>query len=445
MEPFELDRAPYSKEAEMSLLGAILLDAGVLDEVLSLVSPDDFYEKENKQIFETLLLMQDAGLSIDYVTLMEQLKVAGYFEEDFTRRYILSLMDAVPTTKNAPAYAAIIHDKSVMRRLIEMSDEIRTHAALSDDEAKTLLEFAGQRIADLQNDKKGGSFVSIRDVMMEALMRLREMQSDPDAFLGMNVGFSELDRKLVGIQPSDLVFIAARPGMGKTSFALNIAQNVAHKTKKEVAIFSLEMSSAQLVERMISSEARVEAKRLKTGELQSDDWTKVTQAASALSESRIFINDASDITVGQMKSMCRRFKELGLVVIDYLQLMRSGAKPSENRVQEVSEISRSLKIMARELSVPVICLSQLSRAPEGRTDKRPQLSDLRESGSIEQDSDMVLMLFREDYYNKETEKQNVCEVIVTKNRHGETGKVELSWDGRYTRFDTIERKYEDEG
>ncbi|MBQ1375386.1 MAG: replicative DNA helicase, partial [Clostridia bacterium] len=280
MEPFELDRAPYSKEAEMSLLGAILLDAGVLDEVLSLVSPDDFYEKENKQIFETLLLMQDAGLSIDYVTLMEQLKVAGYFEEDFTRRYILSLMDAVPTTKNAPAYAAIIHDKSVMRRLIEMSDEIRTHAALSDDEAKTLLEFAGQRIADLQNDKKGGSFVSIRDVMMEALMRLREMQSDPDAFLGMNVGFSELDRKLVGIQPSDLVFIAARPGMGKTSFALNIAQNVAHKTKKEVAIFSLEMSAAQLVERMISSEARVEAKRLKTGELQSDDWTKVTQAAS---------------------------------------------------------------------------------------------------------------------------------------------------------------------
>ncbi|MBQ3379571.1 MAG: replicative DNA helicase [Clostridia bacterium] len=444
MESFDIERAPYSKEAEMSLLGAILLDANVLDEVVLLVSADDFYEKENRQIFETLLLMQDAGLTIDYVTLIEQMKLAGYYDEDFTLKYILSLMEAVPTTKNASSYAAIVRDKSMMRRLIDVSDEIRAHAALSDDEAKNLIDFAQQRIYELQNDKKTRGFVSIRDVMMESLMHLRELQSNPEAFLGLNVGFSALDMKLSGINPSDLVLIAARPGMGKTSFALNIAQNVARKTKKEVVIFSLEMSAMQLVQRMISSEARVEATRIKTGELKSEDWAKVTGAASALSECRIFINDSSAITVAEMKSLCRRFKNLGLVVIDYLQLMQSGLKRNENRVQEVSEISRSLKIMAKELSVPVICLSQLSRGPESRTDKRPQLSDLRESGAIEQDADMVLMLYREDYYNKETEKQNVCEVIVSKNRHGETGMIELSWDGRYTRFDTIEWKRTDE-
>ena len=444
MESFDIERAPYSKEAEMSLLGAILLDANVLDEVVLLVSADDFYEKENRQIFETLLLMQDAGLTIDYVTLIEQMKLAGYYDEDFTLKYILSLMEAVPTKKNASSYAAIVRDKSMMRRLIDVSDEIRAHAALSDDEAKNLIDFAQQRIYELQNDKKTRGFVSIRDVMMESLMHLRELQSNPEAFLGLNVGFSALDMKLSGINPSDLVLIAARPGMGKTSFALNIAQNVARKTKKEVVIFSLEMSAMQLVQRMISSEARVEATRIKTGELKSEDWAKVTGAASALSECRIFINDSSAITVAEMKSLCRRFKNLGLVVIDYLQLMQSGLKRNENRVQEVSEISRSLKIMAKELSVPVICLSQLSRGPESRTDKRPQLSDLRESGAIEQDADMVLMLYREDYYNKETEKQNVCEVIVSKNRHGETGMIELSWDGRYTRFDTIEWKRTDE-
>ncbi|MBR2743429.1 MAG: replicative DNA helicase [Clostridia bacterium] len=444
MQSFDSQRAPYSKEAEMSLLGAILLDADVLDEVVSKVSADDFYEKENKEIFETLLIMQDAGLSIDYVTLLEQLKLAGYYDEEFTRRYVLSLMEAVPTTKNAAVYAAIVRDKGTLRRLISVSDEIRSHAEISDEEAKKLLDLAQQRIYELQTDDKTRGFVSIRDVMMESLKRLREMQSDPEAFLGLNLGFSALDEKLTGINPSDLVIIAARPAMGKTSFAINIAQNVAKKTKKEVAVFSLEMSSIQLVERMIASEARVEASRIKTGELQSDDWRKVTEAASVLSESRIYINDSPNVTVLEMKSMCKRFKNLGLVIIDHMQLMQTGGKRNENRVQEVSEISRSLKIMAKELSVPVICLSQLSRGPESRTDKRPQLSELRESGSIEQDADMVLMLYREDYYNKETEKQNVCEVIIAKNRHGETGSVELSWDARYTRFDTIEWKREDE-
>lgn len=443
MEPFDFKRPPYSKEAEMSLLGAILLDGDVLDEVVSLVSVDDFFEKENKEIFETLLLMQDAGMNIDYVTLLEQLRQNGYYDEEITRRYVLSLIEAVPTTKNASTYANIIRDKSMMRRLIEVSDEIREHASLSDDEAKNLLDFAQQRLYELQNDGKTRGFVSIRDVMMESLMRLRAMQSDPDAFAGTKVGFPDLDMKLSGVNATDLILIAARPGMGKTSFALNIAHNVAVKTKKEVVIFSLEMSSMQLVERMISSEARVEAGLMKKGELKSEDWAKVTEAASVLSESRIYINDSSAITVLEMKSMCKRFKNLGLVVIDYLQLMQSGAKRNENRVQEVSEISRSLKVMAKELNVPIICLSQLSRGPESRQDKRPMLSDLRESGAIEQDADVVLMLYREDYYNKETENKNICEVNVSKNRHGETGDVKLAWDGRFTRFDSIEWKHSD--
>jgi len=439
MEPFAANRQPYSKEAEMSLLGAVLLEPSVLDEVISLISADDFFEKENKEIFETLLLMQDAGLDIDYVTLFEQLRLAGYYDEEITKKYVFSLMEAVPTTKNASVYAAIIRDKSMMRKLIGVADEVKEHAELSDDEAKHLLDFAQQRLYELQSDGKTRGFISIRDVMKESLSRLRAMQKDPDAFAGTKVGFYDLDMKLAGVNASDLILVAARPGMGKTSFALNIAYNVAVKTKKEVVIFSLEMSSGQLVERMISSEARVEATVMKRGELGRDDWINVTEAASALSESKIYINDSSAITVLEMKSMCRRFKNLGLIVIDYLQLMQSGAKRSDNRVQEVSEISRSLKIMAKELNVPIICLSQLSRGPESRTDKRPMLSDLRESGAIEQDADVVLMLYREDYYNKETEKKNICEVDVIKNRHGETGKVELAWDGRYTRFSSIEK------
>ena len=441
MDSFNL-QMPFSQEAEMSLLGALLIDKESVASIVEIISVNDFYIKENKEIFETILEMFNLNLSIDFVMLLDQLKLKGYYDENITKRYVMQLLDIVPSVSNVTNYAKIIKEKSLLRELIGVSEEIKDISMTSGDEFKNIMDLAEQRIYDISQNRQTKGFLKIKDVIFDSYQRLRILANDPTAFLGVPTGFSALDKRLIGLNNSDLLLIAARPGMGKTSFALNIAQNVATKTKKDVVIFSLEMSATQLVERMISSEAMVENERLKTGELSDDDWTKIARAASVLSGCNILIDDSSSISVLEMKGKCRRLKNLGLIVIDYLQLMQSG-KRSDNRVQEVSEISRSLKIMAKELNVPVICLSQLSRGPESRSDKRPMLSDLRESGAIEQDADVVLFLYRDDYYNKESEKRNICECIISKNRHGETGLIELEWLGQYTRFTTLEWARED--
>ncbi len=429
---------PFSLEAEQSVLGAILIDPSCMDHLAGILSAEDFMLEEHRDVFTAMQKMYLRSKTIDVVTLLDELVRDGVYDEAGGKDYIRLISEIVPSAANVKDYAEIVRDKSMLRALISACDDISTMAYSEQEDTAHLVEMAEQKIFAVAEGRENKGFTHIRDALVQVYDRLHLLAENKAEALGMPTGFSGLDRVLVGLGKSDLVLVGARPGMGKTSFAVNLATYAATTTKKSVCIFSLEMSAEQLITRVMSSEALIDSYRLRSGELNDEDWDKLAHAASRLSECEILIDDTTGITVTGMKAKLRRVKNLGMVVIDYLQLMQSDRR-IDNRVQEVAEISRGLKLLAKELQVPVICCAQLSRGPESRTDKRPMLSDLRDSGAIEQDADIVLFLYRDEYYKTEKdEPQNIAEVIVAKNRHGSTGNVKMGWFGQYTKFTTLE-------
>ena len=444
-----LRQAPHSPQAEQAVLGSMLIDPDCIKDVMDKLQPEDFYLRANRDIFETIYHMFVYSRPIDGVTVAGEMEKNGVYNDN-TRDYLLQLMDVTPTSANVMEYVQIVLDKSLMRQVAAAAGSITAMVQEGTGTAGDMLESAEQRVYAIRRGRSAQSMVTVSVVLQDVMAHLAELTASGGKTLpGLSTGLSAVDAKINGLNKSDLLLLAARPGMGKTSMALNVALSAARESGKTVAIFSLEMSREQLVTRLIASEGLVENTRLVTGNLRESDWQRIAEAASALSRMDIRIDDNPLLTVADMNAKCRRLDNLGLVVIDYLQLMTSaGGKgySGENRQQAVSDISRMLKIMAKELQVPVLCLSQLSRANEKRDDKRPMLSDLRESGAIEQDADIVMFLYRDDYYNKDSEKHNIAECIVAKNRHGETGKVELRWMPEYTAFGTLENRYgDDEG
>ena len=435
---------PHSLEAEQAVLGSMLIDSRSVAEVIGIVRPDDFFLQQNKEIYETIYSMFNFSETIDPVTVLEKMKVQG-LATDKTPEYLMQLMEITPTAANVGQYARIVRDRAMLRNLATAAGEIRETVLAGVGTPEEILESAEKKIYALRNGNAGETLQHIGVVMVGVFDRLDELSRSGNAFPGLSTGLHDLDRKINGLNKSDLLLIAARPGMGKTSLALNIALSVAKESAKTVAFFSLEMSREQLAMRLLSNESFVDNQKLLTGQLSEEDWTKIAIASSALSQTDIRVDDNPSISVAEMNAKCRRLPNLGLVLIDYLQLMTSAGtgqtSNNANRVQVVSDISRALKIMAKELNVPVICLSQLSRANESRTDKRPMLSDLRESGAIEQDADEVLFIYRDDYYNPNSEEKNVAEFIVAKNRHGETGTVKLQWLPQFTTFADREWKH----
>ena len=435
---------PHSLEAEQAVLGSMLIDSRSVAEVIGIVRPDDFFLQQNKEIYETIYSMFNFSETIDPVTVLEKMKVQG-LATGKTPEYLMQLMEITPTAANVGQYARIVRDRAMLRNLATAAGEIRETVLAGVGTPEEILESAEKKIYALRNGNAGETLQHIGVVMVGVFDRLDELSRSGNAFPGLSTGLHDLDKKINGLNKSDLLLIAARPGMGKTSLALNIALSVAKESAKTVAFFSLEMSREQLAMRLLSNESFVDNQKLLTGQLSEEDWTKIAIASSALSQTDIRVDDNPSISVAEMNAKCRRLPNLGLVLIDYLQLMTSAGtgqtSNNANRVQVVSDISRALKIMAKELNVPVICLSQLSRANESRTDKRPMLSDLRESGAIEQDADEVLFIYRDDYYHPDTPEKNVAEVIVAKNRHGETGTVKLQWLPQFTTFADREWKH----
>ena len=440
-----LSRAmPHSPEAEQAVLGSMLIDADCIKDVMDKLQPQDFYLQQNREIFETIYSMFIYSRPIDGVTVAREMEKNGVYRDD-TRAYLLQLMEVTPTSANVMEYADIIRDKALLRAMAKAAGDISAMVQEGVGTAGDLLTAAEQKIYAIRQGRGSQEMTTVGAVLNDVMEQLAKLTagSEPP---GLSTGLSAVDRKINGLNKSDLLLLAARPGMGKTSMALNVALSAAKSSGKTVAIFSLEMSKEQLVTRLLANEGLIENTRLSTGNLRESDWEKIAQAASVLNQTNIRIDDNPLLTVADMNAKCRRLENLGLVVIDYLQLMTSaGGKgySGENRQQAVADISRMLKIMAKELQVPVLCLSQLSRANEKREDKRPMLSDLRESGAIEQDADIVMFLYRDDYYNEDSEKRNIAECIVAKNRHGETGKVELRWMPDYTAFSTLENRYEE--
>ena len=429
--------------AEQSLLGSVLIDPASLNEVADLITAEDFYLTEHKQIYLAMRELFLTNNQIDVVTLIDMLVQKGIYEKSGGEDYLRTLTEAVPDALNVKDYARIIKEKSVLRQLIDACSEISEAAYSEQESVAGIIDHAENLIFNIAQGRDTKNFRHIRDVLGDVYGHLHELSTNKESTQGTQTGFSALDRVLAGMGKSDLVLVGARPGMGKTSFVLNIGTNVAKMTKKTVCIFSLEMSADQLVSRVLSSEALVNSYSLRTGELEPEDWEKLAYAAGELAGCDILIDDSAGMTVTAMKAKLRRVKNLGMVVIDYLGLM-TGDKHTDNRVQEVSEISRALKIMAKELMVPVVCCAQLSRGPESRTDKRPMLSDLRDSGAIEQDADSVIFLYRDEYYKTGEENQNtsIVEVIVAKNRHGSTKTVNMGWNGQFTKFVTIDNEQE---
>ena len=438
---------PHSPEAEQAVLGSMLIDADCVKDVMDKLKPEDFYLRQNREIFETIYTMFIYSKPIDGVTVAGEMEKNGLYT-DTTRSYLLQLMEVTPTSANVMEYVRIVRDKALQRAVALAAADITAMVQDGAGSAGDMLESAEQKIYAIRRGRSAQNMVPISVVLQDVMGHLAELTANGGSTLpGLSTGFSAVDGKINGLNKSDLLLLAARPGMGKTSMALNVALAAAKESGKTVAIFSLEMSREQLVTRLIAAEGLVENTRLTTGNLRESDWVKIAEAASTLSRTDIRIDDNPLLTVADMNAKCRRLDNLGLVVIDYLQLMTSAGGKSysgENRQQAVSDISRMMKIMAKELQVPVLCLSQLSRANEKREDKRPMLSDLRESGAIEQDADIVMFLYRDDYYNEDSEKRNIAECIVAKNRHGETGKVELRWMPDYTAFGTLEKRYGDE-
>ncbi len=431
---------PMSAEAEQAVIGSILVDPSCVAEVIELLHSSDFYIEENRRIFETIYTMFNEAAKIDAVTILDRLKLAGLYDDAGGRAYFLQLMDVTPTAANVREYATIVRDKSLLRSIAQTAGEIQATAIAGEGDAGYIAELAEQRIYNIRHGREVKGLTPLKSALLDLYARLDELSKSDSSIPGISTGFYELDRQLTGLNKSDLILIAARPGMGKTAFALNLALNGAKASRKSVVVFQLEMSRDQLASRFLASEALIDSQKLKTGNLDPEDWTKIAMASNTLSKLHIYVDDNPAITVAEIKAKCRRLgDELGMIVIDYIQLMQSGGKRSENRVQEVAEISRGLKIMAKELNVPVVCLSQLSRAVEGRADKRPMLSDLRESGAIEQDADIVMFIYRDDYYDDESEDKNVAEIIIAKNRHGSTGTANLQWVGQYTTFSNPDR------
>ena len=430
---------PQSTEAEQAVIGSMLIDPECVPTVIEQLRPEDFYIEENRRIFETIYSMFNHAMRIDAVTVLDQLKSAGFYDDAGGRAYLMQLMELTPTSANVREYASIVRDKSMLRAIAIAGAEIERLALSEEGSASELAELAEQKIYNVRQGREIKGLSHIKSVIMDLYEQLDERSRSDSDISGISTGFRDLDYALTGLNKSDLLLVAARPGMGKTAFALNIALNAAKASKKDVVVFQLEMSKDQLASRFLASEALIESQKLKTGNLGEDDWIKIARATNALAKTKIYVDDNPAITVAEIKAKCRRLGDgLGLIVIDYLQLMQSGKK-NDNRTQEVAEISRSLKIMAKELNVPVVCLSQLSRAAEQRAEKKPILSDLRESGAIEQDADIVMFIYRDDYYNDESEHKNVAEIIIAKNRHGATGSVYLQWIGQYTTFSSQDR------
>ncbi len=436
-------KMPFSMIAEQALLGSVLIDPESIRNIADTVSDSDFYVTEHQQIFAAMLRLFSTSSQIDVITLIDDLVRDGVYDKSGGENYIRMLIDSVPSALNIRDYAKIVKEKSLLRRLVEAGEDIAERAYSEQDSVGDLLDYAGNKIYSIAQGRDDRNFITIDKVLMQVYEHLHQLQTDPGASQGTKTGFSDLDNVLAGMGNSDLILVGGRPGMGKTSFAMNIATNVALKTHKKVAIFSLEMSAEQLATRMLASEALVSSYALRTGNISDDDWTRLAGAVDRLSGSRILIDDTPGISVTGMKAKLRREGDIGLVIIDYLQLMQ-GEKHTDNRVQEVADITRGMKLMAKELNVPIICCAQLSRGPEGRQDKKPMLSDLRDSGSIEQDADTVLFVYRDEYYKTSEDAGpdknsiDIVECIVAKNRHGSTGSVKLSWSGTYTLFRSIE-------
>ena len=433
---------PHSVEAEQAVLGSILIDSRCLTEVIGILNPGDFYLKQNREIYETIYAMFNFSQPIDPVTVLDKMKELGVYRED-SRSYVMQLMEITPTAANAVRYANIVRDKAMLRGLADAAGEIVDAVQSQKGTPGEVLESAEKKIYSLRKGERGDSLEHIGTTLYKVFDHLTELSESDSAIPGLSTGLRDLDGKINGLNKSDLVLLAARPAMGKTAFALNVCLNVAKAYPKTVAFFSLEMSREQLAMRLLSIESFVDSQKMATGKLSEEEWNKLCLASAALSQTDIRVDDNPSITVAEMNAKCRRLDNLGLVIIDYLQLMNGPGygNGGDSRTQVVSEISRSLKIMAKELNVPVICLSQLSRGPEGRSDKRPMLSDLRESGAIEQDADAVLFLYRDEYYNPDSPDKGIAECIIAKNRHGEVGTVKLQWIPQYQTFTDWEWKH----
>ncbi len=436
---------PHNIEAEQAVLGAIFLEPDAISSASEILIPEDFYRASHQQIFRVMLDLADKAEPIDIVTVTTSLSNTQQLDDVGGVSYLSDLASAVPTAANMIYYCRIVEEKSILRRLIRTATDIVTDSFSKEDEVEEVLNESEKRILEVSNRKNASSFKNIKDVLMDVYDNIDQLHKNKGEVTGIASGFRDLDRITSGFQRNDLIIVAARPSVGKTAFALNIAQNVAIKTDENVAIFSLEMGADQLVSRMLCAEGNIDAQRLRTGALEEEDWGRLSMAMGSLSNAGIFIDDTPGIRVSEIRSKCRRLKQehgLGMILIDYLQLIQGSVNSKENRQQEVSEISRSLKGLARELNVPLIALSQLSRGVESRQDKRPMMSDLRESGSIEQDADIVGFLYRDDYYDQESEKQNIIEIIIAKQRNGPVGTVDLAFVKEYNKFVDLDHRYQ---
>ena len=435
---------PHSVEAEQSVVGAMLMDKDAIMTAAEIVSGADFYQSAYGVIFDSMVELFNEGKPVDLITLQERLKEKDVPAEIASLEFVKDLVTAVPTSANVKYYAEIVAEKSLMRKLIRLNEEIANTCYAGKEPLEAILENTEKSVFELLQRRNTGDYVPIRQVVMNALERIEKASKNKGTVTGIPTGFIDLDYKLSGLQPSDLILVAARPSMGKTAFVLNIAQYVAFKKNKAVAIFSLEMSKEQLVNRLSSLESQVDAQSLRTGNMKDSDWEKLIEGAGVIGKSKLIIDDTPGISISELRSKCRKYKlehGLDIIIIDYLQLMTgSVGRSSESRQQEISEISRALKGLARELNVPVIALSQLSRAVESRPDKRPMLSDLRESGAIEQDADVVMFIYRDEYYNKDSEFKKQAEIIIAKQRNGPVGTVNLAWLGEYTKFANLSRQ-----
>lgn len=442
-----LRQYPHSVEAEQSVLGSMLIDTRCIPDVVEQLTGEDFYIKAHRDIFETIYNMFSFSARIDPVTILDQMKLNGVYDDNSSRALIVQLMDVTPTAANVMEYVRIVKDKSLLRRIADTASRLTQLVKEGGETAQSILDLAEQNIYAIRQGRNSQGLEPLSKILVGVFENLQALSEQDSDVTGMPTGLIDIDRALTGMHPSELVLLAARPGMGKTSFALNVLLNASKISDKQVVFFSLEMSREQLAGRLLSSRAMIDNKKLMTGRLTPDDWNTISMVATELSRSRILIDDNPSLSVADMNAKCRRVENLGLVIIDYLQLMQASGSNThyagESRQQVVADISRALKIMAKELQVPVLCLSQLSRANESRADKRPMLSDLRESGAIEQDADVVMFLYREDYYNRETEKQNQAECIIAKNRRGETTVIPLQWTPQYMTFSSIDRTHEE--
>lgn len=436
---------PQDIEAEQAVLGSMLTDKDAVIAAIEILKPEDFYREDNKAIYSCILSLYSKAEPIDIITVKAELVSEGKFEQVGGLEYLAGLPDKVPTTANVERYIKIIEEKSILRRLIKTANELIELGYGQQDEVDSIIDQAEKRIFDMIKNRNQKGYIPIKDVLVESFAQLERLYNQKGMVSGIPTGFTELDYKTSGLNKSDLILIAARPAMGKSALAINIATNAAMKANVPVVIFNLEMSKEQIGNRILCSEAMVDSAKIRTGKIEEEDWVKLASAIGPLSEAPIYIDDTPGISIMEIRAKCRKLKlekNIGLVVIDYLQLIQGTGRKGSSREQEISEISRSLKIIAKELDIPVIALSQLSRAAEQRSDHRPMLSDLRESGAIEQDADIVMFIYRDDYYNPETDRKNIAEVILAKHRGGSTGTVELLWLGNYTKFVNIDKMRE---